>query len=148
MGQERDFLDRLETRLTAIQNGAVPLFARVYTVDSFDESVMKRILRIPRYPCAVIVNGNFTINQSNGKVKNGLFDVVIIHARPRDVIGTFTTKDIADFGDLMIAAMEYESNQMSIQNAAGGGGQTISLSAGILYKARTFNFTYQIRYPA
>lgn len=148
MGQERDFLDSLEVRLAAIQNGAVPLFARVYTVDGFDESVMKRILAIPRYPCAVIVNGNFAINQSNGKVKNGNFDIVIIHARPRDVIGTFTTKDIADFGDLMIAAMEYESNQSSIQNAAGGGGNTLNYRAGILYKARTYNFTYQIRYPA
>lgn len=142
MGQERTFYEAIRSAVAAIEVSAgVKAFARVWIAPYLD---MDALLRIPRWPACVISDKGFSINQSNGKVKTGSFEVAIVSCTPRDHVADMTTLDIMDLGDLLVTGLEYDSDN-SVNNAAAGATDSIITEAGLMIVARKFTFTYELR---
>lgn len=142
VGQERTFYEAIRSAIAAIEVSAnVKAFARVWVAPYLD---MDMLLRIPRWPAAVISDKGFSINQSNGKVKTGAFEVAVVACTPRDQVGDASILDIMDLGDLLITGLEYDSDN-SVNNAAAGATDSIITEAGLMVVARKFTFTYEIR---
>lgn len=142
MGQERTFYEAIRSAVAAIEVSAgVKAFARVWIAPYLD---MDALLRIPRWPACVISDKGFSINQSNGKVKTGSFEVAVVNCTPRDHVADMTTLDIMDLGDLLVTGLEYDSDN-SVNNAAAGATDSIITAAGLMIVARKFTFTYELR---
>lgn len=142
MGQERTFIETIRTAVLAVEVSAgVKAFARCWVAPYLD---LEQLLEVPRWPACVISDKGFSINQSNGKVKRGAFEVAIVMCKPRDHVGDATMLEIMDLGDLLVAALEYDSDN-SVFNAAAGATDSVVTEAGLLVVARKYQFTYEMK---
>lgn len=144
MGQENTFYSAIRTAIGAIEASVgVLAFSRVWIAPYLDLDVL---LRIPRFPACVISDKGFSINQSNGKVKSGAFEVAVVTCTPRDHVGDATMLSLMDLGDLLISAMEYDTDN-SVHNAGAGATDSVVTEAGLIVAARKYMFTYEMRRP-
>lgn len=142
MGAERTFYETVRTAVGAVVNGSsVVQFPRVWIMPFLD---LDKLMQNPRWPTAVIIDKGWTLNQSNGKIKSGAFDVVIVDAHPRDHVGDKTVLEIMDKGDLLVTALEYDTDN-AVHSAGAGATDSITLDGGLIVVARTFTFTYELR---
>lgn len=142
MGQERTFFETIRTAVGAVVNGSsVVQFPRVWMMPYLD---LDKLLQNPRFPTAVIIDKGWSLDAANGKIKRGAFDVVIVDSKPRDHIGDATVLELMDKGDLLVTALEYDSDN-SVFSAGAGATDSVTLDGGIIIVARTFNFTYELK---
>lgn len=140
MGQLRTFMESIRTRVAAVVDGsAATVFARVWIAPFLDLNAM---VRIARWPCAIIVDNGGEYDPYNGKVMTRRFSVSIMECHPRDHIGEETSLQILDKGEYLVTALEYDTD-IEIFNAADDDIEAISLETGLLILLKTYNFTAQ-----
>jgi hypothetical protein len=143
-GQEATFFETIRTALLAVNITTGPnvkAFPRVWVQPYLD---LEALMKEPRWPTAVIIDNGWKIDRSNGKVKRGLFSVVIVLAKPRDPVGDASVLSIMDYTDVTITALEYESTN-SIHSESAGGADYTTLEGGVLLVARALDFSYELR---
>jgi hypothetical protein len=146
MGQERTFFEAIRTAVGNVEvSPGVKAFGRVW-VQPGQTLDLVPLLRIPRFPCAVINEAGFTVNIVNGKVKSGTFTVSIVTCKTRDPLGESALLENSDLGDLLLAALEY-STADCIFRAAGGATTSVARQATLILVGRTYSFVYEMRRP-
>lgn len=144
MGAEKTFFEAQRTAIAAVEiTSGVKAFPRVWVAPGQTLDI-ERLLRVPRWPTAVILDGGFTTEKSNGKIRRGQFDVAVVSCKQRDQVGDATALEIMDLGDVLAAALEID-----VDNAifAAGAGKQDSITWGdtLLVVARRYTFEYALR---
>lgn len=134
-----DFLEETETRLRAIVNGASsPIVFHTDIVPFLD---IEEILKIPRWPAGIIVDGNGTFNEFNRDLWDRTFSVALIHAVPRSQTGRYTLKDLWARSRFLIDGLSYKTAGISVWNASDGEVDAILHKTDLLmYVMKSFTF--------
>lgn len=144
MGQERTFFEAIRTAVANVEiSSGVKAFGRVWIQPGLALDLVP-LLRIPRFPCAVINEGGFTINVANGKVKNGTLAVSVVTAKTRDPLGESALLENSDIGDKLIDALEYATSDC-VFRVASGVTSTVARQATLILVGRTYTFNYEMR---
>ena len=139
-GQIRTFLEAIQTAVLAVvDGGAVKQFSRVDIMPFLD---IERLMRIPRWPAAVIFDNGGTLDQYNGKIWTRLFSIAVIDCHPRDSIGQETVLQIHDRGEFLIDRLEYEED-LNIFTAGDDDLEAIGHDNGLFVLVKTYRFTAQ-----
>ena len=131
MGQIRTFLNDVKTRVDAIGS-----FNQIWVAPFVD---IDRIVKIPRFPTAVIVDNGGTIDPYNGKIMTRQFSITILDTSLRDHIGEESSLDILDLGEGLVSALEYDTT-IEIFNASDEDLEAFGSDSQTLVLAKTYNF--------
>lgn len=132
MGQIADFLKDVRTRVEALAT-----FDQVWIAPFID---VERLLMIPRFPAAIIVDSGGEYDAFNGKIMVRQFSITVLDAHPRDHIGEETSLALLDLGETLMGALEYDTD-IDIFNAGDSDLEALGTDTGILILAKTYKFT-------
>jgi hypothetical protein len=142
--QEATFFQAVQTVVAAVEiSTGVKAFARVWIQPGQSVDVPS-LLRIPRFPCAVLNEGGFGVNISNGKVVSGTFTVTVCDVKPRDPHGEAALLRVMDIGNKLAAALEY-STADAVYRALGAAGSSSQFVGGMMIVMRSYAFSYELR---
>lgn len=143
-GQDATFYAAVQTVIAAVEiSTGVKAFARVW-IQPGPNPDLGPLLRIPRFPCAVINEGGFGINTTNGKIKSGAFTVTVFDTKPRDPVGEAALLSVMDIGDKLMDGLEYATADCVFRALGGSSGSSQQI-AGMIIVSRTYAFGYEQR---
>lgn len=142
--QEVTFFQAVQTAVAAVEVSAgVKAFARVH-IQPGSTPDLEGLLRIPRFPCAVLNEGGFSIEIVNGKVRSGTFTVTVCDTKPRDPTGEQALLSVMDIGDKLMDALEYSTADAKYR-ALGGSNSSTHVVSGMIIVMRSYSFVYDLK---
>lgn len=137
---ESVYLESVRTLLAAITDGADPLFGRVWIAPFFDDT---DIVKIPRWPAAVLSPLSGAINRFNSSIYEGTFGVVIAHMANRDPMGDWGTVKLLEVGHYMTRQIKF-SDASDIKLISTSDVETAKTLIGQMIVHRQYVFSYTI----
>lgn len=134
----KDFLDQTKVDIEALGGGAT--FNRVMILPSLD---MEIVMKNPRWPTAVMLDGGGTLDKDNHKIWTRTMEVVVIDAHPRDAWGEESVRQVLDLGEVLIAGLEYNINDsLFLEGDSDFASEVTTL--GLLIVGKSYNFEYEL----
>ena len=109
------FLTEVVNRIKAIDNGGDPLFSNVRKAPFLD---MAKLIKIPRWPAAVVLDGSGNFNRFNRDIWTRTFSVAIIDCVARDNIGEQTLKSMHLRMKGLIDTLKYRTTDTAVDYSA------------------------------
>lgn len=135
------FLTETKTDVEAVQYSAATAFPRVWIVPAVD---LAKLLKIPRWPTALINDAGGQLDPVNGKIWTRRLDITIIDSVPRDHVGEQSTLKVLALGNALVTALEHNSND-AIYLAADSDLQALPYGTMLMMLTKTYSFEYQLQ---
>lgn len=136
-----DFLQQTKTDVEAVQYSGSDAFNRVWIVPAVD---LDTVLKIPRFPMALINDAGGELSPVNGKVWTRQMDITILDVKPRDHAGEQGTIQILNLGEALVAALEWNRTD-GLFLAADSDVEAVTVKKGLMIFTKTYTFQYQIQ---
>lgn len=135
------YLENKRTQIAAITDGGPLAFnlVRILPTDDIDN-----VLRLPRWPQAVIVDKGGTIDPLNGKVWDRIMSVTIFVMMPRDPAGEKAVEELLRKGDILTSSLEYDETDSAIFLIADSDFEAVEFEEGAIVVSKSYHFRYSI----
>lgn len=140
MGDVRTFLEDVQTRVAALQDGGSDAFSKVAIMPFLD---LDRALKIPRFPMAIIRDQGGVLDPYNQEIMIRDFSVTIVMLSVRGADHEIKTLDILDKGEVLVSGMKYDSD-IEVFNAIDDDLEIVETTASDMVLMKTYNFTVMV----